>query len=239
MYGAAASMSGETILIVDDEPTIVEVVELYLRREGFRVLTAGDGAAALSAVQQERPDLIVLDLMLPGMSGLDVTRQLRADGALPIIMLTARGEETDRVVGLELGADDYVTKPFSPRELVARVKAVLRRTQPTPAPEPSASNVIAMGGLRLDAAARTVTLDGQPIGLTAREFDLLLFLMQHPDQVFTREQLLDNVWGYTFATDMSTVTVHIRRLREKIERDPTNPTFLQTVWGVGYKFERP
>ena len=239
MYGAAAPMSGETILIVDDEPTIVEVVELYLRREGFRVLTAGDGAAALSAVQQERPDLIVLDLMLPGMSGLDVTRQLRAGGALPIIMLTARGEETDRVVGLELGADDYVTKPFSPRELVARVKAVLRRAQPTPAPEPSASNVIAIGGLRLDAAARTVTLDGQPIGLTAREFDLLLFLMQHPDQVFTREQLLDNVWGYTFATDMSTVTVHIRRLREKIERDPTNPTFLQTVWGVGYKFERP
>ncbi|HEX9369837.1 MAG TPA: response regulator transcription factor [Roseiflexaceae bacterium] len=232
-------MSGETILIVDDEPTIVEVVELYLRREGFRVLTAGDGAAALSAVQQERPDLIVLDLMLPGMSGLDVTRQLRAGGALPIIMLTARGEETDRVVGLELGADDYVTKPFSPRELVARVKAVLRRAQPTPAPEPSASNVIAIGGLRLDAAARTVTLDGQSIGLTAREFDLLLFLMQHPDQVFTREQLLDNVWGYTFATDMSTVTVHIRRLREKIERDPTNPTFLQTVWGVGYKFERP
>jgi phosphate regulon transcriptional regulator PhoB len=239
MYGAAAPMSGETILIVDDEPTIVEVVELYLRREGFRVLTAGDGAAALSAVQQERPDLIVLDLMLPGMSGLDVTRQLRAGGALPIIMLTARGEETDRVVGLELGADDYVTKPFSPRELVARVKAVLRRAQPTPAPEPSVSNVIAIGGLRLDAAARTVTLDGQPIGLTAREFDLLLFLMQHPDQVFTREQLLDNVWGYTFATDMSTVTVHIRRLREKIERDPTNPTFLQTVWGVGYKFERP
>ncbi|HEY3231829.1 MAG TPA: response regulator transcription factor [Roseiflexaceae bacterium] len=232
-------MSGETILIVDDEPTIVEVVELYLRREGFRVLTAGDGPAALSAVQQERPDLIVLDLMLPGMSGLDVTRQLRADGALPIIMLTARGEETDRVVGLELGADDYVTKPFSPRELVARVKAVLRRARPMPAPEPSASNVIAISGLRLDAAARTVTLDGQPIGLTAREFDLLLFLMQHPDQVFTREQLLDNVWGYTFATDMSTVTVHIRRLREKIERDPTNPTFLQTVWGVGYKFERP
>jgi DNA-binding response OmpR family regulator len=238
MYGAAAPMSGETILIVDDEPTIVEVVELYLRREGFRVLTAGDGAAALSAVQQERPDLIVLDLMLPGMSGLDVTRQLRAGGALPIIMLTAR-VETDRVVGLELGADDYVTKPFSPRELVARVKAVLRRTQPTPAPAPSASSVIAIGGLRLDAAARTVTLDGQPIGLTAREFDLLLFLMQHPDQVFTREQLLDNVWGYTFATDMSTVTVHIRRLREKIERDSTNPTFLQTVWGVGYKFERP
>jgi DNA-binding response OmpR family regulator len=232
-------MSGETILVVDDEPTIVEVVELYLLREGFKVLTAADGHAALSAVQQQRPDLVVLDLMLPGMSGLEVTRQLRADGALPIIMLTARGEETDRVVGLELGADDYVTKPFSPRELVARVKAVLRRAQPAPAPEPADVHVIAIGGLRLDAAARSVTLDGQPISLTAREFDLLLFLMRRPSQVFTREQLLDNVWGYTFASDMSTVTVHIRRLREKIERDPTNPTLLQTVWGVGYKLERP
>jgi DNA-binding response OmpR family regulator len=239
MYGATADMSGETILIVDDEPTIVEVVELYLRREGFEVLTAADGLAALSAVQHRRPDLVVLDLMLPGMSGLDVTRQIRAGGALPIIMLTARGEETDRVVGLELGADDYVTKPFSPRELVARVKAVLRRAQPAPAPALADAHVIALGGLRLDEAARSVTLDGQPIGLTAREFDLLLFLMRHPGQVFTREQLLDNVWGYTFASDMSTVTVHIRRLREKIERDPTKPTFLQTVWGVGYRFERP
>jgi DNA-binding response OmpR family regulator len=232
-------MSGETILVVDDEPTIVEVVELYLLREGFKVLTAADGPAALNAVQQQRPDLVVLDLMLPGMSGLDVTRQLRAGGALPIIMLTARGEEADRVVGLELGADDYVTKPFSPRELVARVKAVLRRAQPAPATEPADAHVIAIGGLRLDAAARSVTLDGQPISLTAREFDLLLFLMRRPSQVFTREQLLDNVWGYTFASDMSTVTVHIRRLREKIERDPTNPTLLQTVWGVGYKLERP
>jgi two-component system, OmpR family, response regulator ResD len=201
------------------------------------VLIAADGPAALSAVEQRRPDLVVLDLMLPGMSGLDVTRQIRAGGALPIIMLTARGEETDRVVGLELGADDYVTKPFSPRELVARVKAVLRRAQP--APGPVDAHTIAIGGLRLDSAARSVTLDGQSIGLTAREFDLLLFLMRHPGQVFTREQLLDNVWGYTFASDMSTVTVHIRRLREKIERDPTNPTFLQTVWGVGYRFERP
>jgi DNA-binding response OmpR family regulator len=232
-------MSGETILIVDDEPTIVEVVELYLQREGFKVLTAADGAAALNVVRQQRPDLIVLDLMLPGISGLELTREIRTAGTLPIIMLTARGEETDRVVGLELGADDYVTKPFSPRELVARVKAVLRRTQPpVAAPERAASNVIAIGGLRLDAAARSVALDGQPINLTAREFDLLLFLMQNPGQVFTREQLLDNVWGYTFASDLSTVTVHIRRLREKIERDPANPVFLQTVWGVGYKFER-
>jgi DNA-binding response OmpR family regulator len=232
-------MSGETILIVDDEPTIVEVVQLYLQREGFKVLTAADGATALSTVRGQQLDLVVLDLMLPGMSGLDVTREIRSAGALPIIMLTARGEEADRVVGLELGADDYVTKPFSPRELVARVKAVLRRTQPAAQPaDREATGVIAISGLRLDAAARSVTLDGQTISLTAREFDLLLFLMHNPGQVFTREQLLDNVWGYTFASDMSTVTVHIRRLREKIERDPTKPAFLQTVWGVGYKFER-
>ena len=233
-------MSGETILIVDDEPTIVEVVGLYLQREGFRVITAADGHAALRAVELQRPDLVVLDLMLPGLGGLEVTRRLRAGGALPIIVLTARGEEADRVVGVELGADDYVTKPFSPRELVARVKAVLRRTNSVPAPPaPAEASALAIGGLRLDAAARSVTLDGQPISLTVREFDLLQFLMRHPGQVFTREQLLDNVWGYTFASDMGTVTVHIRRLREKIERDPANPTFLQTVWGVGYKLERP
>jgi DNA-binding response OmpR family regulator len=233
-------MSGETILIVDDEPTIVEVVGLYLQREGYRVVTAADGAAALSLVEQQRPDLVVLDLMLPGLSGLEVTKRLRAGGELPIIMLTARGEEADRVVGLELGADDYVTKPFSARELVARVKAVLRRSHPEVAPtDLAASSALAIGGLRLDASARTVSLDGQPINLTVREFDLLQFLMRHPDQVFTREQLLDQVWGYTFASDMGTVTVHIRRLREKIERDPANPVFLQTIWGVGYKLGRP
>jgi DNA-binding response OmpR family regulator len=233
-------MSGETILIVDDEPTIVEVVGLYLQREGFRVLTAGDGNAALQAIEQQRPDLVVLDLMLPGLNGLEIVKRLRAGSALPIIMLTARSEEADRVVGLELGADDYVTKPFSARELVARVKAVLRRSHPEAAPvESAASSVLAIGGLRLDPAARTVTLEGQPINLTVREFDLLQFLMRNPGQVFTREQLLDNVWGYTFASDMGTVTVHIRRLREKIEPDPANPVFLQTIWGVGYKLERP
>jgi DNA-binding response OmpR family regulator len=237
---AHTAMSGETILIVDDEPTIVEVVGLYLQREGYRVMTAADGAAALLLVEQQRPDLVVLDLMLPGLSGLEVTKRLRAGGALPIIMLTARGEEADRVVGLELGADDYVTKPFSARELVARVKAVLRRSRPEAAPaEQAVSTALAIGGLRLDSSARTVSLDGQPINLTVREFDLLQFLMRHPDQVFTREQLLDNVWGYTFASDMGTVTVHIRRLREKIERDPANPVFLQTIWGVGYKLGRP
>jgi DNA-binding response OmpR family regulator len=231
-------MSGETILVVDDEPTIVEVVELYLRREGFAVVTAADGNAALAALERQRPDLIILDLMLPGVSGLELTARLRAIGGPPIIMLTARGEETDRIVGLELGADDYVVKPFSPRELVARVRAVLRRGSQAVAlaAAPSAPNpVIELGGLRLDTAARSVALDGRPVTLTAREFDLLAFLMQHPGQVFTREQLLDHVWGYTFASDLSTVTVHVRRLREKIERDPASPMYLQTVWGVGYK----
>jgi two-component system, OmpR family, response regulator ResD len=230
-------MAGELILVVDDEPTIVEVVELYLRREGFEVASAADGSAALAAVERRRPDLVVLDLMLPGMSGLEVAQRLRAGGRLPIIMLTARGEETDRVVGLELGADDYVVKPFSPRELVARVKAVLRRAQPEPAPASPASE-LAHGPLRLDTAARTASLQGRPLGLTAREFDLLAFLMRHPGQVFTREQLLDQVWGFTFASDMSTVTVHIRRLREKIEVDPATPLLLTTVWGVGYRLER-
>lgn len=228
-------MNNQTILIVDDEPTIVEVVALYLRREGFAVQTAGDGATALALVAQQRPDLIVLDIMLPGMSGFDVTRKLQAVGEIPLIMLTARSDETDRVVGLELGADDYVTKPFSPRELVARVKAVLRRAK---AATPTNENVLTIGDLRLDAIAHTVVLAGQPVALTVREFELLQFLMRNPGQVFTREQLLDHVWGYTFASDMSTVTVHIRRLREKIEADPTKPVLLQTVWGVGYKLER-
>ena len=231
-------MSGETILVVDDEPTILEVVELYLRREGYEILTAADGQTALDLFEQRRPDLIVLDLMLPGMSGFDVTRRLQALGGVPLIMLTARGEETDRVVGLELGADDYVTKPFSPRELVARVKAVLRRTSAVAAPTPANENLLTVGALQLDTASRSVTHDNKAVNLTVREFDLLQFLMRHPGQVFTREQLLDNVWGYTFASDMSTVTVHIRRLREKIEANPTTPVLLQTVWGVGYKLEK-
>lgn len=233
------TMSNETILVVDDEPTILEVVELYLRREGFQVITAMDGMAALQAYRKQAFDLIVLDLMLPGLNGLEVLRQIRSERDLPIIMLTARGEETDRVVGLELGADDYVTKPFSNRELVARVKAVLRRTQTKESSQDvSSTHTLTIGELQLDTSARTVMLASQSVSLTAREFDLLAFFMRHPGQVFTREQLLDNVWGYTFASDMSTVTVHIRRLREKIEHDPTNPTFLQTVWGIGYKLER-
>lgn len=229
-------MAGERILVVDDEPSIREVVGLYLRREGFEVESAADGPAALAAIDRVRPDLVVLDLMLPGVDGLTITRQLRAAGALPIIMLTARGEEIDRVLGLELGADDYLTKPFSSRELVARVRAVLRRTANRPAGAPVSAPVVA-GAVRVDPAARLASLAGRPLSLTAREFDLLLFLARHPGQVFTREQLLDQVWGFTFASDASTVTVHIRRLREKIEDDPTTPRRILTVWGVGYRFD--
>jgi DNA-binding response OmpR family regulator len=229
-------MPNERILVVDDEPTIREVVGLYLLREGFEVDSAADGETALAAIAQTRPDLVVLDLMLPGVDGLAILRQVRAVGNLPVIVLTARGEEIDRVLGLELGADDYLTKPFSARELVARVRAVLRRTQA--ASEPTASPAtVRVGDLRIDPAARSATLAERPIALTVREFDLLLFLARRPGQVFTRDQLLDQVWGYSFATDASTVTVHIRRLREKIEADPTNPRRILTVWGVGYKLE--
>ncbi len=230
-------MAGERILVVDDEPTIREVVGLYLRREGFEVESAADGDAALAAIARGGLDLLILDLMLPGTDGLTITRQVRAAGNLPIIMLTARGEEIDRVLGLELGADDYLTKPFSPRELVARVRAVLRRTRAAAALPDTVEAPLVAGALRIDPAARSVTLDGRPLTLTAREFDLLLFLARHPGQVFTREQLLDQVWGYTFASDASTVTVHIRRLREKIEADAATPRRILTVWGVGYKFE--
>jgi DNA-binding response OmpR family regulator len=231
------SGNGKYILVVDDEPTILEVVELYLSREGYQVKTARTGGEALALVAQRRPDLLVLDLMLPELGGLDVCRSLQAsDQMLPIIMLTARSDETDRVVGLELGADDYITKPFSPRELVARVKAVLRRARPD-TPSDTAAVPLRIGNIRINEAARSVEVAGQAISLTAREFDLLLFLARHPGQVFRREQLLDQVWGFTFASDASTVTVHIRRLREKIEPDPANPRHLLTVWGVGYKFE--
>lgn len=227
-------MQDALILVVEDEPTIVEVVVRYLERDGFRTVTAADGAAALLAITRERPALIILDLMLPGVDGFTLLRRLRAEGNLPVVMLTARGDEVDRVIGLELGADDYITKPFSPRELVARVRAVLRRTQPEGA-QPAEVQVVVNGNLRLDMAARTVHLAGDPLTLTGREFDLLAFLMRNPNQVFTREQLLDQVWGFTFVGDLSTVTVHIRRLREKIEGDPAHPTRIQTVWGVGYK----
>jgi DNA-binding response OmpR family regulator len=221
-----------TILVVDDEPIVREVVVSYLRREGYRTLEAGDGELAKTLVEREQPDLVVLDLMLPGTDGLSVCRWIRTRGSLPVIMLTARGEEADRIVGLELGADDYVTKPFSPRELAARVRTVLRRASI----EPDAAELLTFEDLELDAGAREVRQAGKPLRLTAKEFDLLWFLASHPRRVFSRDQLMQRVWGYSSALDTGTVTVHVRRLREKIEADASQPRRLETVWGVGYRF---
>jgi DNA-binding response OmpR family regulator len=221
-----------TVLVVDDEPIVREVVARYLKREGYRTLEAADGNRARELVEQESPNLVVLDLMIPGTDGLSLCRWIRSSSQLPVIMLTARGEEADRIVGLELGADDYVTKPFSPRELVARVRSVLRRAEPS---VPAAESVT-FGDLELVPATREITRGGRPLQLTAKEFDLLQFLASHPRHVFSREQLMSRVWGYSAALDTGTVTVHIRRLREKIEDDPSHPKLLQTVWGVGYRF---
>jgi DNA-binding response OmpR family regulator len=223
----------ETVLVVDDEPTVRDVVVRYLRREGFEALEAGDVESARELVASRSPSLVVLDLMLPGGDGLDLCRWIRGRSELPIIMLTARVDEADRIVGLELGADDYVTKPFSPRELTARVRTVLRRSR-TARPETSAR--LSFGELELDATTREVLASGEPVRLTAKEFDLLHFLARHPRQVFSRQQLMDGVWGYEAAFDTGTLTVHVRRLREKIERDPARPRWIETVWGVGYRF---
>jgi DNA-binding response OmpR family regulator len=220
-----------TVLVVDDEPIVREVVVRYLEREGFRTLEAGDGEHARELVERESPALVVLDVMLPGTDGLALCRWIRSRSELPVILLTARGEEADRIVGLELGADDYVTKPFSPRELAARVRSVLRRSS---APQEPAQ-LIELGELAIDAGAREVTKAGRAVALTAREFDLLWFLASHPRRVFSRSQLMDSVWGYESAIDTGTVTVHVRRLREKIEDDPSRPERLETVWGVGYR----
>lgn len=227
----------QKVLVVDDEPQILEVVTKYLVRDGFQVAMARDGEAALSAFHSNKPDLVVLDLMLPKLDGLEVFKRLRSVSAVPVIMLTAKGEETDRIVGLELGADDYITKPFSPREVSARVKAVLRRAT-TGTMFDTGERVMVRGALRIDPRARSVSVNEKEVELTGKEFDLLWFLASHPGQVFTRVQLLDHVWGYEFYGDSSTVTVHVRRLREKIETDPANPHYLGTVWGVGYKFEK-
>jgi DNA-binding response OmpR family regulator len=221
-----------TILIVDDEPIVRDVVARYLERDGFRAVTVGDGDEARALIEQETPALVVLDVMLPGTDGLALCRWIRTRGDLPVIMLTARGEEADRIVGLELGADDYVTKPFSPRELAARVRAVLRRTGPREADAPA---LVSFGVVTMEAATREVLRDGEPVRLTAKEFDLLWFLASNPRQVFSRDQLMDRVWGYEPALDSGTVTVHVRRLREKVEADPSKPVHLETVWGVGYR----
>jgi len=229
-------MSELSILVVEDEPSIAEVVGLYLQRAGYKVQTAADGKIAMSILEKGIPSLVVLDLMLPEIDGLSLTRWLRDRSDVPIIMLTARREEIDRIAGLEMGADDYVVKPFSPQELVSRVRAVLRRTIRDQALAES-ERPLMFGDLTINALSRTVTLAEKDIPFTAKEFDMLYLLAQHPKQVYTREQLLDRIWGGAEYIDPGTVTVHIRRVREKIEADPSNPTRLVTVWGVGYKFE--
>ncbi|HET9163980.1 MAG TPA: response regulator transcription factor [Solirubrobacterales bacterium] len=224
-----------TVLVVDDEPTIVEIVSRYIERAGFEVHCAGDGPEAVRLATLHRPDLVVLDVMLPGFDGIEAMRRLHEeiDERAAVILLTARGEEADRLVGLRRGADDYVVKPFSPAELVARIEAVLRRASPPAAaavPEP-----IEHGPLRIDPLGRIVTLAGEELSLTQREFDLLAFLAANPGRVFTRDQLMETVWEYPFFTDTSTVTVHVRRLRAKLGDDPAEPRFIETVWGVGYR----
>lgn len=229
-------MSEHLILIVEDEASIAEVVSLYLKRAGYSVQLAPDGRQAMQLFQRQMPDLVILDLMLPEVDGLSLTRWLRDRSNVPIIMVTARREEIDRITGLELGADDYVVKPFSPQELVSRVRAVLRRLK-REQPDDEQERLIAFDGLTINPGSRVVTVGDMPVELTAKEFDMLYLLAQHPRQVFTREQLLERVWGGALYIDPGTVTVHIRRLREKVENDPSHPTRLLTVWGVGYKFE--
>ena len=220
------------VLVVDDDATVREVVITYLSKAGHTVTSAADGHEALASVAASQPELVVLDLMLPGIDGLEVCRRLRESGDIPVIMLTAKGSVNDRVVGLEVGADDYVTKPFSPRELVLRVDSVLRRTQePVPIGGPVQS-----GDIVVDPGSRVVTRADERVAMTAREFDLLHHLVLHAGTVFSREDLLRDVWGWSFGDD-STVTVHVRRLREKLETDPTHPVRLVTVWGVGYRWE--
>ena len=229
-------MSDVSILVVEDEPSVAEVVSLYLRRAGYTVRLANTGLLAMREIERELPTLIILDIMLPGMDGWEITRRVRTCGDTPIIMLTARSQETERIAGLEMGADDYVTKPFSPQELVSRVRAVLRRTK-TMGTSESIERALTFGDLVIDPQTRLVTVGAAEKTLTAKEFDLLWLLARHPRQVFSRDQLLERVWGSAEYIDPGTVTVHMRRLREKIEVDPSEPQHLQTIWGVGYKFE--
>jgi DNA-binding response OmpR family regulator len=221
-----------TVLVVDDEPIVRDVVARYLERDGHSILTADTGDEARGLIEGEAPSLVVLDVMLPGETdGLALCRWIRATSDLPVILLTARGDEADRIVGLELGADDYVTKPFSPRELATRVKTVLRRARPAAPPRER----IELGPLVLDAARHEARRDGATVRLTAREFELLWFLASNPNRVFSRDQLMARVWGYSSALDTGTVTVHVRRLREKLEDDASRPELIETVWGVGYR----
>jgi DNA-binding response OmpR family regulator len=222
------------VLVVDDEPTIGDIVSRYLRRAGYDTAVAATGRDALGRAERDGPDVVVLDLMLPDIDGLEVMRRLRKEHhqRAAIILLTARGEESDRIIGLRLGADDYVVKPFSPGELVARVDALVRRIEPVGERQAP----LRFEGLEIDPGGRRVLRDGEQLELTQREFDLLLFLATHPNQAFTRDQLMERVWQYTFYLDTSTVTVHIRRLRAKLEPDPEHPRFIETVWGIGYRF---
>jgi len=229
-------MTDNLVLIVEDEASIAEVVSLYLKRAGYNVQTASDGKQAMTSFEKHKPDLVILDLMLPEVDGLSVAQWLRDRSNVPIIMLTARRQEIDRITGLEIGADDYVVKPFSPQELVSRVRAVLRRLK-REQPETEYDRYLSFDDLTINARSRVVTVSDLPVELTAKEFDMLYLLAQHPKQVFTREQLLERVWGGAQYIDPGTVTVHVRRLREKIETDPSHPMRLLTVWGVGYKFE--
>jgi DNA-binding response OmpR family regulator len=228
-------MNSPNILVVEDEPSIAEIATLYLRRAGYDVQTAKDGQEALDIMADQMPDLIVLDLMLPHLDGYELTRWVRDQSNVPIIMLTARRSEADRIAGLEMGADDYVVKPFSPQELVSRVRAVLRRTLNSSTID--SDNPLSFPGLSIDPRTRLVVVNHEEIILTVKEFDLLWLLACHPRQVFSRQHLLENVWGISDYIDPGTVTVHIRRLREKIEEDPSNPARILTVWGIGYKFE--
>ena len=235
-------LHGRLVLLVDDDPTVLEVCRSYLEQAGFRVHEAADAFTALDAVSRERPDLVVLDRMLPGVDGIEVCRRIRSTSPVPVIMLTALGGEDDRIAGLEAGVDDYLTKPFSPRELTLRVRTVLRRSLAVEAagtaPPGSEAALIKRAGLCIDTTARTVDHAGTPVSLTAREFDLLAYLARRPGRVFSREELLRAVWGWSHG-DLSTVTVHVRRLREKIEADAARPRLLVTVWGYGYRFDDP
>ena len=230
------------IVVVDDDPTVADVVGRYLVRDGHTVECVHDGQEALRRIAERQPDLVVLDLMLPGIDGLEVCRRLRERWPIPVVMLTALGDETDRLAGFEIGADDYVTKPFSPRELAMRVRSVLRRSRSSApagaadAPGPGDAGLLQDRDVIVDLAAHEVRISGKLVQLTSREYDLLVFLLRNPRQAFTREQLLSEVWGWTFG-DTSTVTVHVRRLREKLESDPTMPRRIVTVWGVGYRYE--
>lgn len=231
--GSQAEHSGASVLVVDDEPTIGDIVARYLRRAGFQTRVALDGSEAIAMSAERWPDLVILDIMLPGIDGLEVMRRLHESECRrpAVILLTARSEESDRIVGLQRGADDYVVKPFSPGELVARAQAVLRRGG-----APQGAAPLELGELLIDPSSRTVSVAGAEVMLTQREFELLLFLARHPGQVFSRDALMEHVWRFSFYSDSSTVTVHIRRLRAKIEREPEQPRFIQTVWGVGYRF---